>query len=43
MRGIYINKGFGTQILKLALERAIKIGIKEAILTCNIDTIKTAK
>ena len=39
----YRNKGFGTQILKLALERAVKIGIKEAIVTCSIDNIASKK
>jgi predicted acetyltransferase len=39
----YRNKGFGTLILKLALERAVKIGIKEAIVTCNIDNIASKK
>jgi len=37
------NKGYGTLILKLALERALKIGIKEAIVTCNIDNIASKK
>lgn len=37
------NKGYGNQILKLALEKAIKIGIKEIVLTCNIDNITSRK
>lgn len=39
----YRNKGYGTQILKLALERAAKIGIKKAIVNCNIDNIASKK
>lgn len=37
------NKGYGTEILKLALEKAKKIGLKEAIVTCNIDNIASKK
>lgn len=37
------NRGFGFQILNLALEKAIKIGIKEVILTCNIDNMGSKK
>ena len=37
------NRGFGFQILKLALEKAIKIGIEEVILTCNIDNIASKR
>lgn len=32
----YRNKGYGTTALKLALGKAEKIGIKDAIVTCNI-------
>lgn len=39
----YRNKGYGFQILKLALERSIKIGLEEVILTCNIDNISSKK
>ena len=39
----YRNKGYGNQILKLALGEAQKIGIKEAIVTCNIDNISSRK
>lgn len=39
----YRNKGYGTQILKLALAKAEEIGIKEAIVTCNIDNIASRK
>jgi len=39
----YRNKGYGTEILKLALEEAGKIGIKEAIVTCNIDNLSSKK
>ena len=39
----YRKKGYGTQILKLALAEAEKIGIKEAIVTCNIDNISSKK
>lgn len=33
----YRKKGYGTQILKLALVEAEKFGIKEVMVTCNID------
>ncbi|QVK19152.1 GNAT family N-acetyltransferase [Mycoplasmatota bacterium] len=39
----YRNKGYGFQILKLALEKSVKIGIKEVILTCNIDNAASKK
>ena len=39
----YRNKGYGNKILKLALSEAEKIGIKEAIVTCNIDNISSRK
>ena len=37
------NKGYGTMILKLALERAGELGIKEVLLTCNDDNIGSYK
>ena len=37
------NRGYGFQILKLALEKAQKIGIEELILTCNIDNVASKK
>ena len=37
------NRGYGLQILKLALKEARNIGIEEAILTCNIDNIASEK
>ncbi|WP_291578764.1 GNAT family N-acetyltransferase [Clostridium sp. UBA6640] len=39
----YRNRGYGFQILKLALEKAIEIGISEVILTCNIDNTASKK
>ena len=39
----YRNRGYGFQILKLALEKAKKIGIEELILTCNIDNVASKK
>jgi predicted acetyltransferase len=39
----YRKRGYGTQILKLALVEAEKIGIKEAIVTCNIDNMYSKK
>jgi predicted acetyltransferase len=39
----YRNKGYGTKILKLALEESIKIGMEEVILTCNIENIASKK
>jgi len=35
----YRKKGYGTEILKLALVKAEKICIKEAIVTCNTENI----
>ncbi|WP_055667713.1 GNAT family N-acetyltransferase [Desnuesiella massiliensis] len=37
------NRGYGFQILKLALEKAIKIGIEKVILTCNINNTASKK
>ena len=39
----YRNRGYGLEILKLALEKAKEIGIKEVILTCNVDNIASKK
>lgn len=39
----YRNRGYGTRILKLALESAVKIGLKEVIATCSIDNIASKK
>lgn len=39
----YRKKGYGSNILRLALVEAKKIGIKEAIVTCNIDNIGSKK
>lgn len=39
----YRNRGYGLQILKLALEKAKEIGIENVILTCNIDNIGSKK
>ena len=39
----YRNKGYGSEILKLALEKTEKIGIKEVVLTCTIDNIASKK
>jgi predicted acetyltransferase len=39
----YRNRGYGFQILKLALKKAINIGIEEAILTCNVDNTASKK
>ena len=37
------KKGYGNFILKLALEKAKEIGLKEVILTCNINNIASRK
>lgn len=37
------NKGYGTVILKLALEKAAQLGIKEAIITCNTENEASKK
>ena len=39
----YRNRGFGTSILKLALVEAERIGITEAVLTCNINNTYSRK
>ena len=39
----YRNKGYGTEILRLGLMEAAKIGIKEVIVTCNIENISSKK
>lgn len=39
----YRKKGYGSLILKLALEQAINIGMDEVILTCNIENIASKK
>lgn len=39
----YRNRGYGFQILKLALEKAINIALKEVILTCNIHNAASKK
>lgn len=39
----YRNKGYGNEILKLALERTEKLGIKEVVLTCNINNVASIK
>lgn len=39
----YRNKGYGNQILKLALQKAANIGLKEVILTCNVENTASIK
>lgn len=39
----YRNKGYGTTILKLALEIAAKMGIGNAIVNCSINNIPSRK
>ena len=39
----YRNRGYGLQILKLALEKARELRIEEVILFCNIDNIASRK
>lgn len=40
---IYRNKGYGTEILKLALEKAKEIGITDVILICTLNNIASKK
>lgn len=40
---LYRKQGYGTSILKLALAEAKKIGIKNVIITCNIDNEHSRK
>lgn len=37
------KKGYGTQILKLALSKAAKIGIQEAVVTCTVSNTASKK
>jgi predicted acetyltransferase len=37
------NKGYGSQILKLALKNALKLGILEAVVTCEVNNIASKK
>ncbi|WP_202708879.1 GNAT family N-acetyltransferase [Sporosalibacterium faouarense] len=37
------NRDYGFQILKLALEKARKIGLEDAIITCNIENLASKK
>ena len=39
----YRNKSYGTQILRLALQKAKEIGIKEPIITCEVNNIASKK
>lgn len=39
----YRHKGYGSLILTLALEKAIKIGLAQVIMTCNITNIASKK
>lgn len=39
----YRNKGYGAKILKLALDKALMIGIKKAIVNCRLDNIASKK
>ena len=39
----YRNKSYGTQILSLALQKAKDIGLKEVIITCDVDNIASKK
>ena len=40
---VYRKKGYGFQILKLALKKALEIGLKEVIVTCSINNIASKK
>lgn len=40
---LYRNKGYGTQILRLALEKTSELGIRDVILTCKIDNIASRR
>lgn len=40
---IYRNKGYGTEILKLILEKAKEIGLKDVILLCTLNNIASKK
>lgn len=40
---IYRNKGYGSHILRLALDKSKNIGLKEVILTCDINNAYSKK
>lgn len=40
---LYRNKGYGTEILKLALEKAKEIGLKDVIVTCALNNTASKK
>lgn len=40
---VYRNRGYGTRILKLALEKAAKLGIDNAIVNCRTDNTASKK
>jgi predicted acetyltransferase len=39
----YWNKGYGTLQLELLLEKAYELGIKEALLTCDVNNIASSR
>jgi predicted acetyltransferase len=39
----YRNMGYGTEILKLALEKAAQIGIQDVMVTCSVDNAASRK
>lgn len=39
----YRNKGYGSRILKLALEKAVQLGINNCIVLCGMDNIISRK
>ncbi|MHB1314738.1 MAG: GNAT family N-acetyltransferase [Christensenellales bacterium] len=39
----YRNRGYGSRLLKLALEKALEIGIEEVIITCNTGNIASKR
>jgi len=43
IRPEYRGKGYGTKLLTLALQKAQKIGLKRALLTCDDDNLASAR
>jgi predicted acetyltransferase len=43
VRPSFRNKGYGTQILQITLEKALSIGLKSVLITCDSDNIASQK
>ena len=43
VRKIERRKGYAKEMLKIALEECIKLGIEKVLITCDVDNIASAK